>query len=51
AKRMEWHGYASSTPVADRDAVRVFFGKSGLFAFSHEGKPRWKARVGDDTHG
>lgn len=51
AKRMEWHGYASSTPVADRDGVYAFFGKSGLLAFSHEGKPRWKARVGDGTHG
>lgn len=51
AKRMEWHGYASSTPVADEDGVYVFFGKSGVFAFTHNGDARWRQEVGDGTHG
>lgn len=51
AKRMEWHGYASSTPVADKDGVYAFFGKSGVFAFSHDGEPQWKKQVGNNTHG
>lgn len=50
AKRMEWHGYASSTPAADEDGIYAFFGKSGVFAFSHDGEPRWHTRVGNGTH-
>lgn len=45
------HGYSSSTPVADQDSVYVFFGKTGVFAFGHGGKPRWHTRVGSRTHG
>jgi len=45
------HGYASSTPAADDERVYVFFGKSGVFAFSHEGRQLWHANVGDKTHG
>ncbi len=45
------HGYAASTPVADEDRVYVFFGKTGVFAFSHDGKDLWRAPVGDGTHG
>lgn len=45
------HGYASSTPVADADRLYVFFGKSGVFAFSHEGRQLWQADVGTKTHG
>lgn len=51
AKRMEWHGYASSTPVADADGVYCFFGKSGVHAFTHDGEPRWNTSVGENTHG
>lgn len=40
------HGYASSTPVADEKQVYCFFGKSGVLAFDHEGKPSWRADVG-----
>jgi len=29
----------------------VFFGKSGMFAFSHEGKPLWQVDVGSKIHG
>jgi outer membrane protein assembly factor BamB len=45
------HGYASSTPLADADRLYVFFGKSGVFAFSHDGRQLWKADVGSKTHG
>jgi len=45
------HGYASSTPLADADRLYVFFGKSGVFAFSHEGVELWRADVGANTHG
>jgi len=45
------HGYASSTPLADADRVYTFFGKSGVWAYSHEGKELWRASVGSQTHG
>lgn len=45
------HGYSSSTPVADADRVYVFFGKSGVFAFSHEGEQLWRAEVGSKLNG
>src|SRR5262245_16309771 len=45
------HGYASSTPVADRDFIYCFYGKSGVYAFTHEGKQAWHAEVGDKTDG
>lgn len=45
------HGYAASTPVADERGVYVFFGKSGVFAFDHQGRPLWHAEVGAKTHG
>jgi len=45
------HGYASSTPVADAEGVYVFFGKSGVFAFDHDGRRLWQADVGSRTNG
>jgi hypothetical protein len=45
------HGYASSTPLADAERVYVFFGKSGVLAFSHDGKQLWHADVGSNVHG
>lgn len=45
------HGYASSTPVADDARVYAFFGKSGVFAFDHQGQPLWHADVGSQLHG
>ena len=45
------HGYASSTPLADSERLYVFFGKSGVFAFTHEGKQLWHADVGSKIHG
>jgi len=44
------HGYASGTPVSDGEAVFCYFGKSGLHAFSVEGKFLWSAITGSGTH-
>lgn len=49
--RIRDHGFAASTPAADRDHVYVFFGKSGVYAFDHQGQEKWHAEVGDRTHG
>ena len=43
------HGYASSTPVTDGDAVYVLFGKSGLLAFDRDGKQLWQVDVGQQS--
>jgi outer membrane protein assembly factor BamB len=47
----EEHGYASSTPAADKDRVYVFFGKTGALAFDHDGKQLWHTHVGDQLNG
>jgi len=44
------HGYASSTPATDGDAVYFFFGRSGVIAVSVTGKPLWHTLVGHETH-
>ncbi len=45
------HGWASNTPVADAERLYVFFGKSGVFAFDHQGKQLWHKDVGSKTNG
>lgn len=40
------HGYASSTPTADLDGVYVFYGASGVAAYSHDGELNWEANCG-----
>ena len=45
------HGYASSTPAVDADGVYCFFGKSGAFAFDHDGKQLWRTSVGTQLNG
>ena len=47
----EDHGYASSTPVADPERIYTFFGKSGAFAFDHNGKQLWQTKLGDKLNG
>src|SRR5262245_39005099 len=47
----ENHGYASSTPVANKERVFAFFGKSGMVAFDHAGKQLWQKKVGDKLNG
>ena len=44
------HGYASSTPTSDGEAVYAFFGSSGVAAFSVDGQPLWRADVGEAIH-
>jgi outer membrane protein assembly factor BamB len=51
SKIREDHGYASSTPVATNDRLFVFFGKSGVFAFDHDGKQLWNTTVGSALNG
>lgn len=45
------HGYAANTPAADAEHIYVFFGKSGVFAYSHAGEQVWRADVGDNASG
>ncbi len=45
------HGYAANTPAADADRVYTFFGKSGVFAYDHQGEQLWHADVGSNTSG
>ena len=51
SKIREDHGYASSTQVATDDRLFVFFGKSGVFAFDHDGKQLWNTTVGSALNG
>lgn len=44
------HGYASSTPASDGQSVYVFFGRSGVYAFTLDGDLRWHTEVGTGTH-
>ena len=50
-ERIRDHGFAANTPAADNDRVYCFFGKTGVFAFDHDGKELWQADVGSKTHG
>jgi hypothetical protein len=45
------HGYASGTPAVDSERVYVFFGKSGVIAFTHAGEQLWRADVGSNLNG
>ena len=45
------HGYASGTPATDGRGVYVFFGRSGVMAYSRSGRLVWRAEVGSKTHG
>lgn len=50
-ERIRDHGFAASTAAADKDRVYVFYGKTGVLAYSHEGKQLWQTDVGSKTHG
>jgi outer membrane protein assembly factor BamB len=45
------HGFAANSVAADADRLYVFFGKSGVFAFDHDGNQLWRADVGSKTNG
>ncbi len=49
--RIRDHGFAANTPAVDASGIYVFFGKTGVFCFSHDGKQKWQADVGSKTHG
>lgn len=49
--RIRDHGFAANTPAADAERVYVFFGKTGVVAFDHDGQQLWHADVGSRTHG
>jgi outer membrane protein assembly factor BamB len=49
--RIRDHGFAASTAAADAAGVIVFFGKTGVIAFNHEGNEVWRQDVGSKTHG
>ena len=51
SKRVADHGYASPTPCVDAENVYASFGPSGVVAFTHEGKQRWRRSVGTNTVG
>jgi hypothetical protein len=44
------HGYASSTPLIDGKAIYVFYGRSGVYAYSLTGDELWHRDVGSKTH-
>jgi len=48
---MKLHGYASSTPVTDGKNVYAFFGRSGVRAYTIDGKKLWTTEVGTRLHG
>lgn len=45
------HGFAANSVAVDSQHVYVFFGKTGVFAFNHQGNLVWKTSVGTNTHG
>lgn len=44
------HGYASSTPAVDKTGIYIFFGETGVSAFSHAGDELWRTNCGVGTH-
>lgn len=50
-ERIRDHGYAANSPAADAERVYAFLGKSGVFAFDHQGQQLWQADVGSQTSG
>jgi outer membrane protein assembly factor BamB len=47
AKQVRQHGLATSTPTTDGKLLYVYFGRGGLHALDFDGKPQWKADLGD----
>jgi outer membrane protein assembly factor BamB len=50
-ERIRDHGYAANSVAADAERVYAFFGKSGVFAYDHQGQRLWQADVGSNTNG
>lgn len=49
--RIRDHGYAANSVAADSERVYAFFGKSGVYAYDHNGKELWHTEVGSNTSG
>ncbi|MGB0583239.1 MAG: PQQ-binding-like beta-propeller repeat protein, partial [Limisphaerales bacterium] len=43
---LDEHGYASHTPTSDGKTVYAFFGKSGVHAYSLDGRKVWEKQIG-----
>lgn len=50
-KQIRDHGFAASSAAADADRIYVFYGKTGVLAYDHDGKQLWQTDVGSTTHG
>ncbi len=50
-RRIQDHGYATSTPATDGEAVYAYFGVSGVVAYDWDGNLMWQAEVGTKTAG
>jgi outer membrane protein assembly factor BamB len=50
-ERIRDHGFAASSVAADEERIYAFFGKTGAFAFDHDGNQLWQADVGPKTNG
>lgn len=50
-KIRENHGYATNSPAVDDRHFYVFLGKSGVMAFTHDGKEVWRSKVGANLSG
>lgn len=48
--RIRDHGFAANTPAVDDERIYAFFGKTGVFAFDHNGNQLWQTDVGSITH-
>lgn len=46
----EVHGFASSTPAVDAESVYVYYGASGLAAYSHDGTLKWEKSCGTEQY-
>ncbi len=45
------HGFAANSVAIDQDRIYAFFGKTGVFAFDHQGNQLWQTDVGSQTSG
>lgn len=50
-ERIRDHGFAANSVAVDADRVYAFFGKTGVFAFNHNGKQLWQTDAGSKTNG
>ncbi|NLX97695.1 MAG: PQQ-binding-like beta-propeller repeat protein [Rhodopirellula sp.] len=44
------HGYTSSTPASDGEAIYVYYGRSGVYAYRLDGEELWHTVLGEGLH-